>query len=347
MQAPDAIDLAIASHNVRSIARALALREQRRLPHRQIEFQALYGMATPLVKALAERGERVRIYMPFGELIPGMAYLVRRLLENTSNESFLRRGFLENEPPEVLLADPATAGILSDAGAPSLVPVPHAGNGGAESRPAPRVSTERRRAPAPDGEPRDDGLPRGFVNEPQTDFSIAGARDRFTTALATVRRQFGRHYPLVIGGTAVDTAGQLASRNPSRPDEVVGTTASASGDDVDRAVAAAEQAFAAWRDAGAVARSDLLGRVANVMRESRDELAAWMVYEAGKPWHGPMPTWPRRSTSSSTTAARPSTCCGRGGSATSPARSTRTSVSRAASSASSRRGTSRSRSSPG
>src|SRR5437867_8260385 len=44
--------------------------------------------------------------MPFGELIPGMAYLVRRLLENTSNESFLRRGFAEGESPQALLADP-------------------------------------------------------------------------------------------------------------------------------------------------------------------------------------------------------------------------------------------------
>ena len=103
----DAIDLAIASHNIRSIAHAIAAREARGLPQGRVEFQALYGMAQPLVRALTERGERVRIYMPFGELIPGMAYLVRRLLENTSNESFLRRGFAEGESPAALLADPA------------------------------------------------------------------------------------------------------------------------------------------------------------------------------------------------------------------------------------------------
>jgi len=102
----DAIDLAVGSHNIRSIAHALAAREAAGLPQGRVEFQALYGMAQPLVRALTERGERVRIYMPFGELIPGMAYLVRRLLENTSNESFLRRGFAEDESPEALLADP-------------------------------------------------------------------------------------------------------------------------------------------------------------------------------------------------------------------------------------------------
>src|SRR5256884_69714 len=102
----EAIDLAVGSHNIRSIAHALAAREARGLPQGALEFQALYGMAQPLVRALTERGERVRIYMPFGELIPGMAYLVRRLLENTSNESFLRRGFAEHESPGALLADP-------------------------------------------------------------------------------------------------------------------------------------------------------------------------------------------------------------------------------------------------
>src|SRR5262249_26285797 len=76
----DSIDLAVGSHNIRSIAHALAAREARGLPQAAVEFQALYGMAQPLVRALTERGERVRIYMPFGELIPGMAYLVCRLL---------------------------------------------------------------------------------------------------------------------------------------------------------------------------------------------------------------------------------------------------------------------------
>jgi RHH-type proline utilization regulon transcriptional repressor/proline dehydrogenase/delta 1-pyrroline-5-carboxylate dehydrogenase len=275
MDAPDVIHLAVASHNIRSVAHALALREALGLPQAQLEFQALYGMATPLVRALAERGERVRIYMPFGELIPGMAYLVRRLLENTSNESFLRRGFLEHEPREMLLADPAT--LLGPA------------------RPEP-VLTDERRSPDAGSEPCSvpatpasrraewEGLPAGFSSEPHTDFSLTGGRDRFATALATVRRQLGRRYPLVIGGRRVQTTGELTSLNPSCPDEVVGITGSASVEDVDGAVQAADQAWPAWRDLGASARADLLGRVANLMRESRPELAAWMVYEAGKPW---------------------------------------------------------------
>ncbi len=56
----------------------------------------LYGMADAEKQVLVELGHRLRIYMPFGELIPGMAYLVRRLLENTSNDSFLRASFAED-----------------------------------------------------------------------------------------------------------------------------------------------------------------------------------------------------------------------------------------------------------
>src|SRR5262249_61922785 len=96
------------SHTTPSTAHARAAGGARGLPQGRVEFQALYGMAQPLVRAFTERGERVRIYMPFGELIPGMAYLVRRLLENTSNESFLRRGFAEGESPAALLANPET-----------------------------------------------------------------------------------------------------------------------------------------------------------------------------------------------------------------------------------------------
>jgi len=81
---------AFASHNVRSLAYAMAGTEVRALPKKAIEFQMLYGMADAFKYAVKERGFRVREYAPVGEMLPGMAYLVRRLLENTSNEGFLR-----------------------------------------------------------------------------------------------------------------------------------------------------------------------------------------------------------------------------------------------------------------
>lgn len=82
---------AFGSHNVRSLAHALALADLLCLPRTAYEFQLLYGMADPVKDALVALGRRVRVYTPYGKLLPGMAYLVRRLLENTANESFFAR----------------------------------------------------------------------------------------------------------------------------------------------------------------------------------------------------------------------------------------------------------------
>ncbi|MHB9023311.1 MAG: L-glutamate gamma-semialdehyde dehydrogenase [Armatimonadota bacterium] len=110
--------LAVASHNIRSIAAALARAEQLGLPEDAIELQMLYGMGDQLKHAVLEHDQRLRIYTPFGELLPGMAYLVRRLLENTANDSFLRQGFSEGASRELLLRNPAE--IPPAEGAPPL-----------------------------------------------------------------------------------------------------------------------------------------------------------------------------------------------------------------------------------
>lgn len=99
---------AFASHNIRSLAHALALAKVLRLPPGAMEIQMLYGMADSIKDVLVGMKQRVRVYTPYGDLLPGMAYLVRRLLENTANESFLRAGFVEHVPVDQLLRNPAT-----------------------------------------------------------------------------------------------------------------------------------------------------------------------------------------------------------------------------------------------
>lgn len=100
---------AIGSHNVRSQARAIAIAETLKVPRRCFEMQVLYGMGDEIAKALVDKGYRVRVYCPYGDLLPGMSYLIRRLLENTANSSFLRQSS-ENRPMEELLAPPSTNG---------------------------------------------------------------------------------------------------------------------------------------------------------------------------------------------------------------------------------------------
>jgi RHH-type proline utilization regulon transcriptional repressor/proline dehydrogenase/delta 1-pyrroline-5-carboxylate dehydrogenase len=102
---------AIATHNVRSAAHAQAVAESLGLPPHAIEYQVLYGMGEPIGRVLASQGERVRVYVPFGELLPGMAYLVRRLLENSSNDSFIRHVEQQDRPDAELLASPAPTAL--------------------------------------------------------------------------------------------------------------------------------------------------------------------------------------------------------------------------------------------
>ena len=99
------IRVAVASHNLRSVSHAIAYNRAAGGDDRDLELQVLRGLGDDLARALADLGFRVRAYCPVGELVAGMAYLVRRLLENTSNESFLgdqARGV----PLEELLAAP-------------------------------------------------------------------------------------------------------------------------------------------------------------------------------------------------------------------------------------------------
>lgn len=96
---------AIASHNVRTQAHAIAIAETLQIPRSRFECQILYGMGETLAKAIVKRGHRVRVYSPYGRLLPGMAYLIRRLLENTANSSFLRQNS-EEKPVDELIAPP-------------------------------------------------------------------------------------------------------------------------------------------------------------------------------------------------------------------------------------------------
>ena len=106
MEHADVLRPALGSHNLRSLAHGMAVAEHLGLDRRGVEMQMLYGMGDAEKEAVTKAGWRMRVYMPYGELVPGMAYLVRRLLENSSNDSFLRAGFVKHVPPETLLAAP-------------------------------------------------------------------------------------------------------------------------------------------------------------------------------------------------------------------------------------------------
>jgi RHH-type proline utilization regulon transcriptional repressor/proline dehydrogenase/delta 1-pyrroline-5-carboxylate dehydrogenase len=252
---------AFASHNARSLAHALAAARERGLPERFVEFQALFGMADSLKSALVSLDQRVRVYAPFGELIPGMAYLVRRLLENTSNESFVRHEALEGEPDDALISAP--------------------------TRPEP---VKRRADPAPRSPKKDNPMkepesPLGsFENEPLQDFSKADVRAAMKDAIGRVSSDLGIHCPVVIDGREVDTADRVVVVSPSDTRRKVAASGSALAAHADEALRAATRAFPSWRAVPAGERAAILDRAAGLFSARRNELAAWVCIEAGKPW---------------------------------------------------------------
>jgi len=123
-----------------------------------------------------------------------------------------------------------------------------------------------------------------FRNEPMTDWTNPENVRRMEAALDKVRSEFGRTYPLIIGGKEIHLEDTIASINPAKPDQVVGRFAKASADHALQAIAAADEAFKHWSRVPGDERARCLLKTAAVLRERKFELAAWMVYEVSKSW---------------------------------------------------------------
>ncbi len=243
------VKLALGSHNVRSIAAAVAGLEARGLPKEALELQMLHGMADQLKYAAAELGLRMREYVPVGEMIPGMAYLVRRLLENTSNESWLKAGFLDNADPGTLLRAPSPASASTNTGTPAASPTaPDVG----------AMAPERHSlSPAPKGI----GNGRPFFNESFRDFSVGTQRKAFADAVARAT------VPKVLNDRTPEHATQMVSS------AMIGFT----GEGINGQLVG-------WRDTDPRVRANVLVRAAAEMRQQRDALSGVMIKEAGKTW---------------------------------------------------------------
>jgi RHH-type proline utilization regulon transcriptional repressor/proline dehydrogenase/delta 1-pyrroline-5-carboxylate dehydrogenase len=109
LESHDVIDAAFGSHNTRSLANAIVTAKQAGVPNYGYEIQMLYGMGEPIRQAVIQNGQRVRVYVPVGRLLPGMAYLIRRLMENTSNTSFLRQTYAEEQQIDQLILPPGAS----------------------------------------------------------------------------------------------------------------------------------------------------------------------------------------------------------------------------------------------
>ena len=123
-----------------------------------------------------------------------------------------------------------------------------------------------------------------FTNEPFVDFSKAENRKAMEEALKKVAGEFGREYPMYIGGKRVTTSEKRASTNPSHPSQAIGMFQVATAEMAKLAVEAAHKAFDSWKRVPTERRAECLFRAAKILRERKFEISALMCYEVGKTW---------------------------------------------------------------
>ena len=247
----DNIDLllpAFGSHNLRSVTHALVQAKEKGVPDGSYEVQMLYGMAEPERKVMRGLGHRVRVYAPVGEMLPGMAYLVRRLLENTSNAGFLRLSHVEDVDEEALFSAPTPEGDHSAKSA--LV--------------------------------RGD-LSTPFDSCPDIDWTVRENVNAMQAAVDEVRTSLPVDVPVFIDGERVERTPHARSC-PNDGRTITANVHHAIVEDADRAVQVASEAWPAWRDRAVQDRAQLLEILADRIEEDRFKMAALQCFEVGKPW---------------------------------------------------------------
>ena len=249
------IKIALGTHNIRSIACALSWHRQ--YPKAQLEFQILYGMGEGLAQALIDRAYCVRLYCTTGELIPGMSYLVRRLLENSANQSFILNSFLKNRTPEVLLAPPRADLKRSD--------VSYSNH--SESDKTPHLKTKKK-----------------FTNHPLLDFSKADNREGFQKALSYWKSKFPLQVPVVLEGKKFQSPQTFKRENPAQTDQTVSLSFMAQKEQAEQAVQYTSSFFAHWSQCSPYDRISCLKNLAELMKKREFELSALQVFEVGKTW---------------------------------------------------------------
>ncbi|QFU15195.1 bifunctional proline dehydrogenase/L-glutamate gamma-semialdehyde dehydrogenase PutA [Microvirga thermotolerans] len=216
------------------------------------EFQRLHGMGEALYARLLEDepGLACRTYAPVGGHRDLLAYLVRRLLENGANSSFVSVAADENVPVEVLLKRPADIVVSPDRARHPKLPLPR------------------------------DLYGPGRANSRGVEFGHRASLEGLLAEIAQGARQACRAEPLVDGRPGAGQKRTLLS--PIDGTTLVGEVTEASPETADRAMAAAQAGFSAWSRTPAETRAKALLRAADLLEERRGALLHLLQVEAGK-----------------------------------------------------------------
>jgi RHH-type proline utilization regulon transcriptional repressor/proline dehydrogenase/delta 1-pyrroline-5-carboxylate dehydrogenase len=237
---------ALGSHNIRSLSEAISFAKKNNVPKNAFEVQMLYGMGDQFKTSFRNMGYRVREYATIGDLVPGMAYLVRRLLENSSNESFLQNKLKKDSDPAELLAAPKYQ--LDD-----------------------HLFAEDS---------------HDFNNSALLDFTLSPNRQAYTKALSAWEKTFETPQTIkaVIGGTEGTGTESIERFNPSKTGQKLYTILSATSEETETALNTAFDYQKKWSRTLVEDRALMVEKIANLIQENRFELAALQSIEVGKPW---------------------------------------------------------------
>ncbi|WP_159999536.1 trifunctional transcriptional regulator/proline dehydrogenase/L-glutamate gamma-semialdehyde dehydrogenase [Roseomonas sp. 18066] len=255
LAAPDAVFPQFATHNARTLAAIVQMADPATWKPGQYEFQCLHGMGEPLYEEVVGPGKLdrpCRIYAPVGTHETLLAYLVRRLLENGANSSFVNRINDPEVPVSALTADPvAEAASLTPVGRPHdaiAAPVALFGAARANSAGLDLVDENRLAALAA---------------------TLAAAPARYTAA------------PMLADAVAEDAA-PITVTNPADQDDIVGEAVESGAASVEAALAAAARFAPGWAAVAPAERAALLDRAADLMQARLPALLGPIVREAGK-----------------------------------------------------------------
>ncbi|MCW5724677.1 MAG: bifunctional proline dehydrogenase/L-glutamate gamma-semialdehyde dehydrogenase PutA [Maricaulaceae bacterium] len=251
LAAPDAIYSQFATHNAHTLCAVRALAEKAGVA--EYEFQRLHGMGEALYAAARDAfgPHPVRVYAPVGSHEDLLPYLVRRLLENGANTSFVHSFLDAKVPPEAVARGPFE--VL----------------GGAAPAPHPKIPTP----------PQLYGP--GRMNSQGIDLSQAATRERFAAALAAFDKADPLSAgPIICGETPKGDGHPVTS--PADRSRTLGSVSHAGEADIERAFAAAAKAQPGWDRKGGPARAEILRAMADAMEKHAGRLIALMAREAGK-----------------------------------------------------------------
>ncbi|MHB1050580.1 MAG: L-glutamate gamma-semialdehyde dehydrogenase [Bacteroidota bacterium] len=127
-------------------------------------------------------------------------------------------------------------------------------------------------------------MPTKFKNEPLTDFTKPANKKAMEKALAKIRLELGKKYPLVIGGKEITTNDTLTSYNPAKPDQIIGVFSKANPDLAVNAIETAAKTFETWKNVPAKKRAEYIFKAASLMRKRKHEFSALLTFEVGKTW---------------------------------------------------------------